>query len=285
MKRAPAPALPVLQHWMQAVITHPRGVVAGVESAEARRAIAVAPDALERVVLPSRTLGPAERLGIYSEMYAGRLVDSLRDDFPALAYVLGPARFEKLVRSYIAACPSTHFSLNQLGARLARHVAASSTRGKSFLAELAALERGIQEVFDEQASTPVTAAELEAVPGEDWPNLRLMTAPALRLFAFRHPVNRFYQAFREERRPSVPALRATWTVVYRKDWRVWRSNLTREQHHLLAGLMRGESLGSVLETCSRTRGVDQRKLERSLGAWFHEWMAEGLFVGLSSDSR
>ena len=83
----------------------------------------------------------------------------------------------------------------------------------------------------------------------------------------------------------MPAREPSWTVVYRKDWRVWRANLTREQNFLLAGLMRGDSLGNVLDALAQDRRLDARKLARSLGAWFHEWTAEGLFVGLSSNAR
>lgn len=278
MKRV-EPVLESLQRWMQAVITHPEGVSAGVASAPARDAIAV--DRLEAVVLPSRTLTSTERLELYSGMYVERLAECLRDDFPALVFALGAERFDAMARAYVAAHPSTHFSLNQLGARLSQYLSGTHVRRKEFLAELAALERGIQEVFDEQAAVPIAATELQAVAAEDWPRLRLVTAPALRLFAFRYPVNRFYQAFREGGKPRVPAAASSWTAVYRKDFKVWRASLSLEQHALLSALMRGHGLDRALEECALVRGVDLARLGRSLGEWFREWSGEGLFVGLA----
>ncbi len=61
-----------------------------------------------------------ERLEIYSRSYWFRLLDSLRDDFPALAAVLGPPAFERLARAYLADCPSQSFTLRDLGSRMGR---------------------------------------------------------------------------------------------------------------------------------------------------------------------
>lgn len=269
-----------LEHWLQGVITHPEGVRAGLASAPVEGGGRVPEPELERVVKPSEQLSAVERVELYSDMYFVRLIDCLREDFPCLAWTLGDERFEKLARGYVTACPSTHFSLNQLGAKLASHVASTNVKKKVFYGELAALERAVQEVFDEHASAPVGRAELEAVPQGDWPALRLVTTPALRLFAFRHPINRFYQAFKDDRRPKAPSEAPTWCAVYRKDYQVWRANLSREQHALLGQLMRGATLERALEACVAEPGFDASKLT-SLGDWFREWASEGLFVGLT----
>ncbi|MCK6445996.1 MAG: DNA-binding domain-containing protein [Planctomycetes bacterium] len=278
--------LALLEHWLQGVITHPEGVRAGLANTLVAGGACVDESELESVVTPSEHLSALERVEIYSDMYFLRLVDCLREDFPCLAWTLGDGRFEKLTRGYVTACPSMHFSLNQLGAKLASHVATTNVKKRGFFAELAALERAIQEVFDEHASPAIGRAELEAVPQSDWPSLRLVTTPALRLFAFRYPVNRYYQAFKDGRRPKAPSEAVashgptTWCAVYRKDYQVWRANLTHEQHALLAELMRGAPLGRALEACVASPGFDATKLG-SLGDWFREWASEGLFVGLS----
>ena len=48
-----------MQRWMQEVVVHPGGVADAVASRGARAALRGA--SIENVVLPSRTLGPAER--------------------------------------------------------------------------------------------------------------------------------------------------------------------------------------------------------------------------------
>src|SRR4051812_48603538 len=64
--RSPMPsdvALAPLQEWMQAVVTHPSDVYEAADAAEI---------AVGDVILPSRTLQPVERVGIYHGMYMMR---------------------------------------------------------------------------------------------------------------------------------------------------------------------------------------------------------------------
>ena len=67
-----------LQRWMQAVITHPHGVISGIESSDARDLIAILPAQAERVVTRSRALTAIERLDIYNHAYFGRLLECLK---------------------------------------------------------------------------------------------------------------------------------------------------------------------------------------------------------------
>ncbi len=275
-------SLESLQRWMQAVVVHEGGVREGVESKAAREALEVEFGELESVVLPSKQLTAAERVAIYSESYRMRLIECLQSDFAALEYVLGAERFHKLCNGYISAHPSTHFSLNQFGVALADYIESTKVKNKSFYAELARLERAMQDVFDETAAKPLAANELQSVPPERWSELRLVTSPALRLLEFRFPINRFFQAFRDGAKPSIPKPEASWCVVYRKEYAIWRANLSREQHALFAALMKGYSLGRALEICSEMHGVDLERVANSLAAWFGEWSAEGLFVGMTT---
>src|SRR5262245_17072005 len=97
---------------MRDVIAHPRGAKAG---AAARRG-------LVRLVLPSRTLRPVERLDIYARMYQSRLQECLEKDYGALVHALGHPRFHRLAAGYVAAHPSRFYNLNRFGLELAEHV-------------------------------------------------------------------------------------------------------------------------------------------------------------------
>src|SRR3977135_1797627 len=85
------------QEWMQSVVTHHGDVY---EAAE-RAAIGV-----ETVILPSATLQPIQRVGIYHGMYMMRMIEALNGDYEALAHVLGEEAFEELVRAYVLRYPS-----------------------------------------------------------------------------------------------------------------------------------------------------------------------------------
>lgn len=82
--------------------------------------------ALAKLVKPSRTLQPVERVEIYNRMYWFRLLDSLGQDFPGLRALLGDEKFWRLAERYLAECPSCSFALRDLGSRLEKVVACES---------------------------------------------------------------------------------------------------------------------------------------------------------------
>jgi hypothetical protein len=266
---------------MQLVITHPRGVAAGAGTEEAKAEYDMAPGEIERLVAPSSSLSGLDRISIYAEMYVLRLHDVLREDYPVLLHALGERRFEALARDYIAAHPSRHPNLNQFGRHLAEFVASRDDRHAGFLFELATLERAASEAFDAAREVALGRAELESLGAEQWAGLSLRLVPSARLLAFRHPVNRYYVDVKEGRKSRIPKPAPSYTLVYRKDWIVWRANLSREQHALLSELAGGAALGTALEACSRRSELDAAKLQQGLVTWFREWSAEGIFRSIT----
>src|SRR5688572_16099648 len=102
----PAYELDQVQRWMQAVIVHPQGVEAGIRAAAAREHIDVAPEAMEQVVGPSRRQTSLERLEIYANAYYARLLECLREEFPALAHAVGEEAFGNFAFGYLQTYPS-----------------------------------------------------------------------------------------------------------------------------------------------------------------------------------
>jgi hypothetical protein len=103
----PRHTLDELQRWMQAVITHPGGVVSGIKSAEARDQIAVVSEQVERVVTRSRALTAIERLQIYQHAYFARLLECLRQEYSVLAAALGNVIFDSFAVAYLQTHPSS----------------------------------------------------------------------------------------------------------------------------------------------------------------------------------
>src|SRR5688500_19079541 len=95
------PSLSQVQRWMQEVIVHPAGVVAGLQSVEARRELEVSADQVESIVTRSQALSGIERLEIYSRAYYARLVECLRSQFPVLAKAVGEDAFDGFGARYL----------------------------------------------------------------------------------------------------------------------------------------------------------------------------------------
>jgi hypothetical protein len=223
-------------------------------------------------------LTPAERLDIYAGMYVYRLQEALAVDFPAVAHALGHDAFWSLTREYVRDRPSRYFNLNAYSAAFPAYVAGRrDVKYHDFLGELATLEWAMVDVVHARSSEPRTFAHLAGATAEQWEGARFALAPAVRLFAFEHPVNIYYQAYRDGKHPAIPRRDASWLAVQRRGFVVWRLSLTRARFAALSALARGKTLRQALEAVLRAKLLDAGSLEKALFRWFQEWTSDGLF--------
>ena len=272
------PELARLQHWMQEVVVHPGTVEEAIESDGAENQIPS--ERLSEVVLPSHSMSSTERVGVYHGMYLMRMEEALETDYPVIRHHLGDHQFAHLVREYVGRYPSTSYTLNRLGDHLPQFFLDEPEWPESaFLHDLARLELAMTEVFDEEESTVLGAAELEAVPPEAWEGARLRPIPAFRLLAFRHAVIPNLVAYHEDRLSPSPRRRAAWVALYRRDFSVLRLELSRAEHDLLRAIVDGAPLGEALATAAAPRSQRQ---QAKVFRWFRSWISEGLFTAIES---
>jgi hypothetical protein len=261
---SPDSTLAGLQRWMQQAIL--RGEC-DVEDAA-------------HLLLPSRTLPPAERLEIYRGMYPLRMEDALRADYPALAHLVGDDAFRRLVATYVVAHPSRSYTLNRLGDSFPEFVARTRRlRSAGFCAELARLEHAIALVFDAPESPPLDGAAV-ALLGEKVADVRLRPIEAFRLLEMSYPVDAYWQSVRDEdHEHPEPRRKKTWLAVFRRKYVVRRLPLTREQHALLSAITSGATVGDGVAELLRT--ARRRVAPEELFSWFRDWVAAELFRALS----
>jgi Putative DNA-binding domain len=273
-------ALDRLQRWMQAVVVHPGATRAAIAGADAARE--VAPERLGDVVLPSRTLSPLERVGIYHGMYLLRMQEALVSDYEGLQHFLGERAFFELVRGYVQVHPSRSYSLNRLGDLMPEYIeSAPGMRRRGFCADLARLERAVAQAFDAEETQAVSAEAVAAVPGEAWEHARLEPVAGFHLLALRYPVNAYLESLRREDHEHPPASRKdTWVAVYRRDYSVWRFDLERPGYDLLADISGGVPFGEAVARALGRRGR-RAPSEDDLFRWFRLWVSGGMFRSIS----
>jgi len=261
-------ALAPLQEWMQAVVTHPSDVDEAVGAAEI---------AVDDVILPSHSLQPIQRIGIYHGMYMLRMIEALTVDYAAVAQFLGEHAFEHLVREYVQQFPSRSYTFNRLGDSLPEYIASSTWKRRTFLRDLAKLELAMTHVFDEGEAEPLPADAIASIAPEEVADARIIPIPALRLIALDYNGNEAFQAFRDER-PMKPRRQKSWLAVHRRDYGVYRMPLSREAFTFLECLAARQTIGSAIETFNRRF---RRFPEQSeLFTWFRDWSAAGLFTAI-----
>ena len=81
-------------------------------------------------------------------MYFYRLLDCLKEDYPATLAVMGATNFHNLITGYLLAYPPSHPSVLYAGRHLADFLDSHPLRDEwPFIADLACLERALIEIF------------------------------------------------------------------------------------------------------------------------------------------
>ena len=289
MNKPTTPALDQIQRWMQAAVMHPDGVVPGMNSDEARRHIDAGAADAERVVTRSKALTAVERLAVYGSAYYARLLECLRDEFPALAHALGEETFDGFAAAYLQEYPSRSYTLCQLGTNFPRFLVETrppreegepEVSWPEFMADLAAFEWTFSEVFDGpgvEGKDILGPARVRAVPAERWPEARLVPVPCLRLLEYRFPVHEYRAAVRAEEKPGLPAPAETRLAVTRRNFTVHVAALSAPEYRLLSALAGGQSVGAAIERAAQAPGADLDHLAANLHQWFQHWATAGYF--------
>jgi hypothetical protein len=279
---APELELERLQRWMQAVVVHPGEVEAAVSSEAAQAEVAA--DRINDVILPSKTLAPAQRLAIYHGMYLIRMEEALASAYPALKHFLGDEGFFNLVRDYVQVHPSRSFSLNPLGRHFPEFVkTATGLKRPDFCHELARLELAVTLAFDGPETPRLNEAEIAAVAPEAWETARLKPVSTFSLSSFRYPVNDYLQTVLDDNHDHPKArLKDSWLAIYRRDFTVYRLDMTRPAYDLLADLANGTSLGAAIGKAMKAGGR-RAPSEHELFRWFRQWVSVGVFQSVETN--
>jgi len=259
------------QDWFAAIVSTPQGEPAPVDEASAAR-----------LITPSATLSSLERIDIYRRGYHARLIECLADDYPVLQHALGEERFEALCRRYIARHPSTAFSLNYFGQRMADFCRIEALPEALFAADLAALEWAIVLAIHAPTAEAIGFEDLGRVPSERWPGARFRVNPSLAILHLAYPANAYLQAYRRGAPIALPAARETNVAVYRTGRSVWRLELEPTLVTLIQTLGRGQTLADGLAEVEATlKHLPEQEIAQKIAHCFQHSVASGLFSQIS----
>lgn len=263
-------ALPQLERWFQARIHLPQEGIKTLPS-----------PAPQTLLLPSAHLEAGQRLDLYSGMFFARMHDCLAEDYPTLRQQLGEDRFHTLLRGYLRANPSRHYSLNFLGRKMPEFLRHPRRLPRqTLLREIARVENAMSEVFDEREIAALGEKEFRAFAPQRWSKARLSLIPALRLLSLDYAVNDAISATRQERpAPRIPR-RTQNLVVYRRDFRIWRMEIPGPAFAALQAIARGRTLAQAVEAFVRAWKGRKKDLSHQVTQAFSQWAREGFFASI-----
>jgi hypothetical protein len=201
-------------------------------------------------------------------------------EYPGTQKILGEKAFREACRRFVAKHPSRTRTLNLLSAAFPDFLARTLGRtGRGGLAaDVARIERAMEDVFDAPRAEPMTADEFAAIGADAWERTTLRVTPALKLLELRYPANAYMSALRRGERPRIPRPRASHVIVFRRGFQVYRRDQEPEQFRLLQSLAAGRPLAAAVRAAIGGRAGSADRVARRLGRWFEEWAAAQLFV-------
>jgi len=260
------------QQLLWRLITAPEGVAAALAADSDRGGTLRA--RLARTVRGDEKLDAAARLDIYANMYFFRILDVLKEHYPAVRSLLGDVGFHNLITDYLLRHPPAHFSLREAGRHLPELLDEHATRAlHPCLADLARFERALNDAFDASDAPALRAAALAALPQADWPNLRLALHPSVHLLASQWPVHTVRAAIDRGENSGAPEPEATWLCVWRDDLTVFHRAIGAGEFDRLQIISRGASFGEVCAHGSEAGSTDDTA--QDVAAALARWLADG----------
>ncbi len=230
----------------------------------------LAPRTKAAYIAPNDRLTSRERLEIYSRSYWYRLIDSIYEDYPGLRAVLGVRGFDRLVRAYLADCPSRSFSMRDLGSRLEAWLRENPEQaGARFpmALDMARLEWAHIEAWDSAAVEPLSTADVAGLNCDS----RIGLQPHIRLLDLQFPVDdiRIRVNAEGESRP-IRRRRPTprWMAVHRSHLSVFYKIISEPEFRILAAIRDGHTLGEAIESAGAASATD-------IQVWFKTWAELG----------
>ena len=250
--------------------------------------------AVAKLIKPSATLRPLERVEIYNRMYWFRLLECIATDFPGLRALLGDGRFWKLAEAYLKAYPSRSFTLRNLGAKLPRFVTAEAKWTKPHAeaaGDLARFEWAQIVAFDDEQLAPLTKKKLATLNPQ---TLRLRVQPYLTLLTCHHAVDEYVLAVKSDSALRAEASNAVTErtvsdggkvalvrgkrihiVVHRSENQLYYKRLETEAARLLRALMSGKPLPEACGAAFARTTFSPEEQAAKIQAWFSLWMRLG----------
>jgi len=267
-----APDLKSVQSLLYRLIVAPSGVTEGL-----REESDLSADGLGTIVRGDNRLSAIERLDIYAEMYFYRLLDCLKEDYPATVAVVGATNFHNLITGYLLAYPPSHPSVLFAGRYLANFLDSHPLREQwPFIADLARLERALIEVFHAADAPALSSEELRAIAPADWPMLELKTHPALQLLPTQWNVVNVAHAVEGGSDWEPPDRSSSQVLVWRKDCRCYYREIGGLELDLIRAITGGASVAAL---CERVAAVSLS--EDPTGAFLElleRWLADSILI-------
>lgn len=235
------------------------------------------PAGIEAAIRGAGGIDARGRIAIYRHNLEAGFAKALALEFPVIAALCGAEYFALLAREFQRAHPSTSGDLHDIGGPFPRYLRQRFGAGDhAYFADVAALEWAREAAARAADDPPLDPAALQLLAGADAPALRFAVHASVHLVASCWPVLSVWEAHQgpgDVRSVDLGA-GAEYVLVRRGAAGVALERTGSGEHHLLAALQRGATLGAAYDAALV---VDPHF---DVAACLRRVLARGVFMGV-----
>lgn len=227
-------------------------------------------------------LNNADRLDVYGHGYYVRISSAMAADFPITHWALGEESFSGLVRDFITARPSHEYNINSLGKALTDYAPTHSLAQQfEFLPELIQYEWTLRESQHAERTPSADFATLQSLSVDQWLDARFVFQPNLLVMESQWALERLHQAYSHKLSftHDLVVTKLSYYIFYQKQDGSYSSTIEKAEYETLILLMKGSSLGDVVET------FQEEHEAQSVFGWFQKWQEKELITGVTFESH
>lgn len=223
-------------------------------------------------------------LAIYQRSYYARLLNCMKEQFPALCYSLGEELFNDFSKEYLKTCKPSSYTLYDLGKRFPNflndtqptyHDDRPQEPWVKFMIDLASFEYLVFSLFDAKGNEKDLFASVDTSDSQ----LKLQKCFALASYDF--DVASYYHAVRKNEKPALPSIKKTRLALVRKDYLTHTMLLSEPHYHFLSMMQSGKSVESALYDVASFYNLPEDQVK---GSWSDangvraRWINSGFFL-------
>jgi hypothetical protein len=222
--------------------------------------------------------------GVYRHAYGSRLVDALRNDHGLLHGYLGDEMFDTMGVAYVAARPSHHPNLRWFSQGLPDFLKTTEPYSDHpILADLAALEKALNDAFDAADAPVLGLADMAAFAPELWNTLKFQPHPSSCRLDVPTNAAAVWLALKNDETPpdAITLDEPGRLLIWRQDVTPMFRELTAEEAMMWDEAANGIPFGVL---CEMLATFDDPDGAAARGAgYLHGWITSGNLTAVSTE--
>jgi len=190
------------------------------QQADFQRGILAGDDSVLAEILDSPKEKRETLFGVYRYAYGSRLIEALRNDHELLHAYLGDEMFDEMGHAYVKARPSENPNMRWFSQGLPDFLRSCAPYSDHpVLADLAALEKALNDAFDGRDGAVLTLADVAAFEPEIWKDLTFTAHPTAARLDLVTNAPAIWRALKADETPPDAAMldEPTRILVWRQD--------------------------------------------------------------------